>query len=304
VLAASAPAAGAEPAPAARDAALAGLLNALTVPGAPARAAGLCRDAAGGEEARLSSVGGGELTVTAATTQAGRCALTVAPGGPAAGGAAPVVESDLQAGNLVAHVLGPLRGRLAGAGADAGGPAAELRFESALAALREPSLGARRFGQLVEAAGLARALGAGEMRNTLLAPSDAVRGWAGGVVGGGGGPVGRAGAAVKAGGVAGGALVRGAVKAEAARRQCPPHTHRHPPPPPPAALQALEALLPPGTVWRMLADTPEGQSLAAALVSRHWAPGVALGGRALRARAAAGLDVAAADGSLLQLELG
>jgi hypothetical protein len=68
--------------------------------------------------------------------------------------------------------------------------------------------------------------------------------------------------------------------------------------------QALEGLLPPGPVWRMLAETAEGQALAAALVGRHWVPGVALGSAALQARTAAGLDLQASDGASLQLQQG
>jgi len=165
--------------------ALANLLNALTVPGRPLRAEELLEDTAAAP-VRLLAASGGELLVQQMAGER-QAAMGVSPLGAAAGPLAPVVEADLQSGNVVAHVVGAaahgtpaLAGvatrAAAGAAARSGGGSGlgALRFTNALSALQDPAVGVQRFAALVEAAGLTAALADEGPRSTVFAPSDKV----------------------------------------------------------------------------------------------------------------------------------
>jgi hypothetical protein len=158
------------------DAALASLLNSLTVAGEPAQLTQLCEASADGAQL-LRGADGGEL-LAVRTPGLSRCKLAVAPVRREGGGSrftAPVVEGDIQSGRLVVHALGSLDGFSGAAALEAVVKPQALLHTNALAALRDASTatGAQRFAQVVEAAGLWGALSEGA-RCTVFLPSDKV----------------------------------------------------------------------------------------------------------------------------------
>ncbi|GBG00070.1 hypothetical protein Rsub_12767 [Raphidocelis subcapitata] len=160
---------------AAADAALAALLNSLAVAGQPARIVELCQASADGSQL-LRSTDGGEL-LAVRTPGLTRCRLAVAPVRREGSGSrftAPVVEGDVQSGHMVAHTLGSLDGFSGIAAIEAVAEPPVLRHTNALTALQDAGIGigAMRFAQVVEAAGLWGVLSEGSARCTVFLPSD------------------------------------------------------------------------------------------------------------------------------------